>query len=205
MNSFRECQKLETASREHLQEHLLRELVYDGRYVRIEKGPMAKEFQLTSGDYVWNSDELTAWRVEHKCEYANKYGNFFLETFSNKKWGKLGWFYTNGADFLLYHFMRDGEVYLLSLSALRAWAYGQEREGTPRIHKYREKPQDRYEQLNDTWGYCVRIEDVKSGMQVKCRTVPQLYLDDYEARLDLERSVRNNGQSELWDSGPRHA
>jgi len=128
---------------------------------------------------------------EHKCEYANTYGNFFLETFSNKRTGKLGWFYTNGADFLLYHFLRSGEVYLMKLPALRAWAYQHDVEGVPRIHRYKERVQARHGQLNDTWGYCVKIEDVCAGMNIKTRALPQLLLDEYELKLDYERSLRN--------------
>lgn len=202
MNSFEVCRELEDVSRKHLQEHLIRELVYDGRYVRIEKGPMAREFQLSSGDYVWNSDELTAWRVEHKCEYANTYGNFFLETFSNLSTGKLGWLYTNGADLLLYHFMRSGEVYLMRLAELRRWLYQADGRGRPNIEHYPHRMQGRHEQLNDTWGYCVRVADVQRCITVRRREVPEVFLDEYEQRLDFERGVRNGGQGELWTPGP---
>jgi hypothetical protein len=203
MSAFDECRKLEDASRRHLQQHLLRELVYDGRFVRVEKGPMAREFQLTSGDYLWNSDELTAWRVEHKCEYANTYGNLFLETFSNKSRGKLGWFFTNGADLLLYHFLRSGEVLLLRLAELRMWAYQHENyKGVmqPRVHRYKERDQARYDQMNDTWGYCVNVAHIEAGMWVRRKAVPELLLPEYEERLTAERSVRS-GTDDLFRGG----
>lgn len=201
MNSFDVCRELEEVSRLHLQAELIRELVYDGRYVRIEKGPMAREFQLTSGDYVWNSDELTAWRVEHKCEYANTYGNLFIETFSNLSTGKLGWFFTNGADLLLYHFVRSGEVYLLRLPELRHWLYQAGPKGKPNIESYSHKMQGRHTQLNDTWGYCVRLADIQKEIPVRTRCVSGVLLGAYEERLDFERSVRRNGQTEMW-TGP---
>lgn len=200
MNSFDKNRELEEASRQHLQKYLIRELVYDGRFVRVEKGPMAREFQLTSGDYVWNSDELTAWRVEHKCEYANTYGNLFLETFSNLSRGKLGWLYTNAADFLLYHFIRSGEVFLFRLPELRRWLYQADGRGRPNIERYPHRMQQRHDQLNDTWAYCVRIADIQKGIAVRSRVTPELILDDYEVRLDLERSARAGEQSQLWSS-----
>lgn len=186
MSAFDRCRELEEMSRQHLQSHLLREMVFEGRFVRVEKGPMAREFQLASGDYVVNSDDLHAWRIEHKCEYANTHRNLFLETFSNKKRGKLGWLFTNQADFLLYHFLRDGEVYLLSLPALRAWLYQPFAIGgrtQPRIHQYPERRQHAQQQMNDTWGYCVKIPHILDGMNVRTRMVPPLLIDEREAGL----------------------
>jgi hypothetical protein len=183
MSAWSKCRELEELSRRHLQQHLLREMVFEGRFVRVEKGPMARDFQLTSGDYVANSDELHAWRIEHKCEYANTHRNFFLETFSNKSRGKLGWLFTNQADFLLYHFLRSGEVFLLNLPALRVWLYSHHKPGEPRAHRYREKQQTAYEQMNDTWGYCVSIAHVLDGIQVRTRMVPPLLIEAREAGL----------------------
>lgn len=190
MSAFNDCRELEAMSRDHLQAQLIPEMVYDRRYVRIEKGPMAREFQASSGDYVWNSDNLTAWRVEHKCEYANTWGNLFLETFSNLSRGTLGWFFTNGADFLLYHFLRDGEVLLVRLADLRRWAWSPEKDGKPRIQRYAHRCQARYNQKNDTWGYCVRIADIEREVNVRRRAVEPLRIDAYEQRLDSERSAR---------------
>jgi hypothetical protein len=180
-SSFATCRKLEALSRHHLRQHLLPFLAFEGRYVHVDKGEMAREFQLKHGDYVFNSDDDTAWRVEHKCEESNKYGNFFIETFSNKQRGNPGWFWKNEADFLLYHFIREGEVYLMRLPALRGWLYSHETPGVPRIHRYREKAQGKHEQLNDTWGYCVRIADVVAGINVQVRHVPPLRIEDMEA------------------------
>lgn len=53
-------------------------------FVRVEKGPHARRIQATLGDYFMNSDDETAWAVEHKTEYSATHVNFFLETFSNK-------------------------------------------------------------------------------------------------------------------------
>jgi hypothetical protein len=175
MSSFQKCCELEALSRAHIQQHLLREMVHDGRFVRVEKGPMARAFQLTSGDYVVNSDELTAYRIEHKCEYTNKYGNFWLETFSNKSRGKLGWLFTNQADFLLYHFMREGQVYLVSLPALRRWLYSESSSrNKPIAHRYPHRMQVTHAQMNDTWGYCVPIVHVQDALKVRTYEIPPL-------------------------------
>lgn len=201
MNAFKKCRELESVSREHLERVHMKAVVYDGRFVRVEKGPHAHEIQSTLGDYFMNSDDETAWAVEHKCEYSNRHGNFFLETFSNKSRGRPGWLWTQGADILLYHFLRDGEVYWLRLKALRAWLYGHvEINGRmqPRIHAYPERQQARYDQLNDTWGYCVTIADICAGMNVTRYDVEPVLLDQYEVLLDSERAARSNGQEGLF-------
>jgi len=174
MSAFRSCQQLEAASRAHLEAHLFPRMVFDGRFVSVQKGEMAREFQLTSGDYVVNSDALTAWRIECKCERDNRHGNFFVETYSNLSRGKPGWFWTQQADFLLYHFLREGDVYLMSLPTLRRWLYSADSQGRPRIHRYPHRQQRVHAQLNDTWGYCVNILHVVAGMSCQHRSVPPI-------------------------------
>ena len=143
---------------------------------QFNKGEMASKFQATQGDYVINSDDDTAWRLEHKCEYSNFHGNFFIETFSNKSRGNPGWFWKLEADLLLYHFIESGEVYLMKLSTLRNWLYAPTHTGAPNVHSYKHKSQQRYEQLNDTWGYCVSISDVCAAINVRRLDVPPLPL-----------------------------
>lgn len=183
MSAWDECRALERASRQHLRVHVFPTLAFEGRYVHVEKGEMARQFQATQGDYVVNSDDDAAWRVEHKCEYSNGHGNFFVETFSNHTTGNPGWFWKLEADFLLYHFMRDGHVFLMSLRALRSWLYSQDpnrRPNTPIIHRYPHKAQVTHQQKNVTTAYCVNIEHVCGAIKVRRISVPVLVLPERE-------------------------
>jgi hypothetical protein len=180
MTAWNECRDLERLSREQLRQSLFPTIAYEGRYAHISKGDMAKAFQATQGDYVFNLDDDTAVRVEHKCEYTNAYGNFFIETFSNKSRGNPGWFWKLESDYLMYHFMREGEVYIMGLAALRNWLYEPSPNGQPNIHKYPHKGQSRYDQKNDTWGYCVSVEDITNAIQVHFYNVPSIKIDRRE-------------------------
>jgi hypothetical protein len=184
MGAWQDCRELELASRQHLREHLFAAMAFSGRYVHVDKGAMAREFQQTQGDYVFNSDNDTAWRIEHKCEYENIYGNLFIETFSNGSAGNPGWFWKLEADYLLYHFIRDGQVLLMRLPELRRWLYSPDpnKNGVPMAHRYSHKVQRSHEQKNDTWGYCVRITDIEAGIKVKHKDVPPLLLPGREAK-----------------------
>lgn len=180
MNAWETCRELERVSRQHLRKYLFPALAFEGRYVHVDKGAMAQSFQATQGDYVVNSDDDSAWRIEHKCEYSNRHGNLFIETFSNLQRGNPGWFWKLEADFLLYHFVREGEVYVVRLPALRAWLFSCDPQGKPRAHKYRHKKQTRHDQRNDTWGYCVSIHDLMDGLRVDCKHVPPLVIESRE-------------------------
>ena len=61
------------------------------------------------------------------------------------------------ADLLLYHFIDDDELYMIKLPDLQEWAFVDEK-----IYSYPEKCQKKREQLNDTWGRCVPIVDIKT-------------------------------------------
>lgn len=180
MSAWDDCRELERTSRQHLREFLFPSIAFEGRYVHVNKGDMAREFQALHGDYIFNSDDDTAYRIEHKCEYANAYNNFFIETFSNKRRGNPGWFWKLEADFLLYHFLRDGEVYVMKLAALRAWLYESDANGYPNVHRYRHKLQRKHQQKNDTTGYCVSIADTENAITVKRYIVPKLILNQRE-------------------------
>lgn len=178
MSAWDDCRSLESASRQHLRTFLFPSLAFEGRYVHVNKGEWSREFQVKHGDYVINSDDDTAWRLEHKCELANTHGNFFIETFSNKSAGNPGWFWKLEADLLMYHFLQEGEVYLLRLAALRSWLYALGGDGHPNVHRYRHKLQRKHQQLNDTWGYCVSVADVSASINVKRFLVPPLLVSD---------------------------
>ena len=96
--------------------------------------------------------------IDLKTENEDKYGNLFLETWSNKKRNTPGWFPPDvgvKADFVYYIFLKQKILYILDLPKLRKWAF---EEGN--IRRYPEKMQNKYDQLNDTWGRCVKIVDL---------------------------------------------
>ena len=93
--------------------------------------------------------------IDIKVEKTCKYGNFFFETWSNKSRGTPGWFPEGGvkADLLFYIFLDKPEAfYIIDLPYAREWA-------KTGIEKYPEKSQKKYDQLNDSWGRCVNIQD----------------------------------------------
>jgi len=53
------------------------------------------------------------------------------------------------------------QLYHMPFANLRAWAFGE----PPHVLEYPEKPQSKYDQLNDTWGWCVDIDAVKAGVK----------------------------------------
>lgn len=100
--------------------------------------------------------------IELKAEWEDKWGNLFLEWFSNKKWGTPGWMLTSHAQFLLYFFCNTGNAYWMDFQRLKDWAFQVERHRL-RISRYDLKQQDKYEQLNDTWAYCVPIKHIEQA------------------------------------------
>lgn len=103
--------------------------------------------------------------IEVKSEARNRYGNLFLESWSNKSMWSLGWLYTSQADLLWYYFVEDDELYVVRVEELRRWCFGFNGEGN--VYRYDEKPQSKYTQRNDTWGWCVPIADLSGVSSFK--------------------------------------
>ena len=123
--------------------------------------------------------------VELKAEQVNKYGNFFLETWSNRKYLNPGWMLKCRAQELFYFFVESGELYTMNLPALQRWAFGTaEREG--QIYKYPEKLQAKYQQLNDTWGRVVPIRALQA--------IPELGVKEYRYPADRFQFVVDSGE-----------
>jgi len=168
MNDFQRCGAVEARSMAILIPFLSERA--DGRLVMTNKGTLSRHLQETIGDALMSIDEGKMWSVECKAEEENKYGNFFLETWSNKNLdtrsnharlgSNPGWLLKLRADLLFYHFLASDELYIINLFKLQQWAFGCS--GQPgRLYDYRpEKKQGKYAQLNDTWGICVPIADI---------------------------------------------
>lgn len=182
------------------QESLLRLHPYlqyksDGHYVVTHKGKLARMLQEQAGDVMFNTSSGTLWTIECKAELLNAHGNFFFESWSNKRQFNPGWLWKVQADYLLYHFLNDedgyeqDEVYVINLFDLRTWLF-ETVNGRWRITRWPEKRQDKYEQLNDTWGYCVPIEAVLAGV----KTSRRIALDVSKATNSATSvSARGNG------------
>ena len=157
MNSYEKCQQIEAQGYELIKPYLQQnfdECVYVNTVARNE---LVLAFQQNFGDLIVKKGK-SIYFIDLKTENEDKYGNFFLETWSNKKRNTPGWFPPEGgvkADFVYYIFLRQKLLYILDLPKLRKWAFEK-----GNIQRYPEKMQNKYDQLNDTWGRCVRIADL---------------------------------------------
>lgn len=101
--------------------------------------------------------------VEVKTE-VNGSKNFFIETWSRKNGPPTvrGWlFKMRDVDFLYYLFLERKVLYKMSGKALFQWL---DPLGQKRYRRYREVPQKKYIQENDTYGRLVPIVEVKSAL-----------------------------------------
>jgi hypothetical protein len=162
---------------------------HDGRYVMTNKGALAKFLQDSIGDIIFNDAKLEMWTVECKAEEENKYGNFFLEHWSNKNLenkidhaqhgSNPGWMIKLRTDFLFYHFLSSDDLYIIPFFRLKRWAFGHS-VGAPNIYKYPpEKRQRKYQQSNDTWGYCVPIDVIGEEVGFKHVHPKQIPLPEF--------------------------
>lgn len=173
-NAFDQARKVEAESRRILEPML--ELHTNGRYVYTDKGPLAKEFQKKYGDLLVNmaaNGEMNS--IELKAE-RKPTGNLFLEFWSNGSRYNLGWMLHSEADLLFYHILDSDELYIAPMKRLKRWFWfgiGPKRQnGISIIHKpaylrFEAKRQNKYEQINDTWGCCVPVSVIKNEVGLK--------------------------------------
>ena len=165
-DSFVQASKIETESKAILLP-FIQERAHNGQFVVCSKGPLARSIQEVIGDVIYNSSAERIWTVELKAERTAKYGNFFLETWSNRnledrgshshRGSNLGWLFKLRSDLLFYHFLDEDELYIFDFFKLKQWAFGTvDRPG--QIFSFPERCQAKYPQHNDTWGRCVKIE-----------------------------------------------
>ena len=177
MNSFDYGRKIEERSIKMLMPTL------DGRFEYLEQIEELEQ-QRTLGDFkVWDEGKIKY--LELKSELANKYKNFYIETWSNQSKGIKGWFYKLESDYLGYHFLEENVLYLMKFDELRMFLNFQWK-GQKVIEHYPEKPQSKYEQHNDAYGRCIPIKlicyylnveifDIKNGTK---RTSKESYRKD---------------------------
>lgn len=156
MNAFKDASKVEKRSMDILMPML--EPRYDGRLVLTNKGRLSREVQEKYGDIFVQHATHGLQSIEVKAEEQNEYGNFYIEEWSNRKWFNRGWLDKLDCDLLLYHFLREDDLYVLNFANLKRWAYQPFGErGRSRIESFRCAQQAKRTQLNDTWGACVPI------------------------------------------------
>lgn len=162
------------------------------------KGPLAKLLQEQAGDILLNTKSGSLWSMECKAESLNAHDNFFLESWSNKSRFNPGWFWKVQADILLYHFLNDedgyerDEIYAMRLADLRAWCFETESDGLWRMCRWKERRQEKHNQLNDTWGFCVPIAAVLAGV----KSARRIYLHEEHGKATNSAalvSARGNG------------
>jgi len=94
--------------------------------------------------------------TEIKAERNNPNDNFFIETYSNKKWGKIGWLFDLDVDWLFYCFQKKKRethevIYKMKFDEMKKYSIKNR-------HKYREIEQTKNKQPNDTWGLLIPIK-----------------------------------------------
>lgn len=189
MNAFDEASKVEKRSLEILRP-FIQQRAFNGQYVVTSKGPLARDLQKRVGDVLFNSDASTVYSVEIKAEQENKYGNFFLETWSNRSRFTPGWMVTLQADLLLYHFVEQDELYRIPFQKLKRWAW--QSGGHGGIYKYPERCQSKYEQKNDTWGRCVPISDLTALLAL---AAPYRPLAEFENPTSTLANLQPEGEA----------
>ena len=146
-----------------------------GRVVLTDKGRLSKFLQETVGDAVFNCRSGKLWSVEFKIERKHT-GNLFLETWSNLDRRNPGWMVKLDADILLYYFLDVPVLYAVNFQRLCKWAFGDSDEWTDgrqpsqspgRIYTYPERRQNKYNQLNDTWGRCVNVDVLRRDVGMR--------------------------------------
>ncbi len=141
---------------------------FEGAIAYIEKGVMAETLQITIGDAVANNYAKETVCLEFKTEKEDKYGNFFLEEYSNYqphdlRWNKPGWMQTSLCDWIVYIFLNKKMAYCIRFADLKIWSYQTPNSigGSGRIRDYELKPQKKYEQKNETYGFCPKIATIE--------------------------------------------
>lgn len=116
-----------------------------------------KNQQKLIGDIIVATNRGTT-SVEVKIEERYT-GNLFVEVWSNREWGGLGWLFTSQAQSIVFYF-RDADTLVgLSLPALKHWLLNQHDGKLDSYKQVRVKQSGR----NDTHGVCVPIAHLQAA------------------------------------------
>jgi hypothetical protein len=160
---FKQCLSIERTGAE-LFEGISGRLKYQGWQV-IEISTVVgvqgitDQIQLLGCDYLLQTPKGVSVAVEMKCEKSNKYGNLFIELFSNTSPSRLGWGVTAGCDLLGYTFADDGITYFMNWPLVKNWGFKSQN-----FFNYPLKAQSKYQQKNIAYGFCVPIADLQYAL-----------------------------------------
>jgi len=170
--TFYDCRRIEALGLKMAERFLER---HGADYILVEGGQTAKFLQQIAGDIIARMPKNRRfWAIEVKTERENRWGNIFIEWFSNRnledrnshgcRGTSMGWFAELRSDLLWYQFLDSQEIHIFDLFALQRWALWtppEDREQRhPRIFQYNLKPEGITNQKNDTWGFCVPQKDI---------------------------------------------
>lgn len=158
MSSFGTCQRLE---KEGVAEvvRFLRAVNSFPDFCLTPKDEKQALTQRTFGDAIGTAqDGKTQW-IDFKIEQSNRYHNFFIEEWSNRSRGNPGWLHKINCHVIMYYFYEEKDLYRFEKEELLNWAFHGKSRSDPenlyRILDFPLKPQSKYKQKNDTWGFCV--------------------------------------------------
>jgi len=166
----------------------------NGKLVLFDKGALAKAMQESVGDAIFTACDGSARSVEVKTEERFT-GNLFLETWSNRNLSERGsyvcrgnnpgWLFKSSSELLFYYFLTNDRLYVFDLFRLKQWAFvspgGLGFDG--RLSDFREVPQGRYSQLNETRGRIVPLEVLREEVGYRLFYPKQLHLFEREVQL----------------------
>lgn len=170
MLSYKDSCRVETGARPRLMRWLGHHSL-NGQFVMTEKGRLSAEFQTVYGDAFMNrKSDGAVLAVEFKVEAENRWGNAFLEIWSNLPARKKGWLHTLRADYLAYAFVASSELWVIDLPRLQKWAFDNDKRN---LRRFEPKPQRKYSQLNVTVGSCVPLTVLSQEVGAKQYLLPE--------------------------------
>jgi len=124
---------------------------------------ISQKLQTETGDYLFKY-KGKVYSMELKVEQTNKYGNFFLETWSNLDYNRAnpGWMYKIKPDYLFYYFLDEDMLYVMKFEELFNWAFIDDR-----LKSFKLKVQKKYSQKNVTAGRVVPIGVLVKELNLK--------------------------------------
>jgi hypothetical protein len=168
---------------------------HDGRFVLLDKGPLARALQETVGDVIMTGRDGLVRSVEIKAE--EKYtGNLFFEVWSNWNFDdpmsrhtyppNPGWACKSNADLLLNYFLDNDRLYVVDLMKLQRWAFSEKPGGEgERIDDFPIRLQKKSAQKNRTKGRIISWDIIEK--HVGCRLIhPKKDLKYYREDARIE-------------------
>lgn len=144
MSSFKKAKELGDRGEEKVKDWFLKK-----PWVKDVETVSGMKDQFSGKDLFITLNDGSQLSVEVKTELEDKYGNLFLETWSNKSSGRRGWIYTCKSDWFIYQFINESWGYMFETKNLQSWF---ETCNVP------EKPQRKWVQNNDSWGRPANIQ-----------------------------------------------